>query len=61
MDTKVGVFDRAKWLFKEGKVATIVQRLQNHKASFTLMLSILQWYVNLPKHHSLETSQGIQL
>ena len=40
------VFDRVKWLRNQTRVTTIVQRLQNHKSSMTLMLSILQWRVS---------------
>jgi hypothetical protein len=43
---RMTVFDRTKWIFYQTRVTTIVQRLQNHKASMTLMLSVLQWYVS---------------
>lgn len=40
----MGVFDRIKWMRQEGSLNTLVQRLQSHKLSLTLMLTILQWY-----------------
>jgi hypothetical protein len=42
---EITVLDRVKWLRCQTRVNVIVQRLQNHKASMTLMLSILQWWV----------------
>ena len=38
----MSVFDCVKWTLKEASINTIVQRLQNHKSSLNLMLSILQ-------------------
>ncbi|GAP88185.1 putative CAMK CAMKL KIN4 protein kinase [Rosellinia necatrix] len=38
----MGIFDRLAWVRKETAFEAIVQRLQNHKASMTLMLTILQ-------------------
>ena len=38
----ISVSDRAKWIRKEARINTIVQRLQNHKSSLNLMLSVLQ-------------------
>ncbi|OCL04840.1 hypothetical protein AOQ84DRAFT_367150 [Glonium stellatum] len=38
----MSVFDRVKWTAKEASIRTIVLRLQNHKSSLSLMLSILQ-------------------
>ena len=35
---------RVKWGLKESRIVAILQRLQNHKASLILMLTILQWY-----------------
>lgn len=40
-----GKFKRIKWLFNESDIAEVLQRLQGHKSSLTLMLTILQWYV----------------
>lgn len=42
----MGVLDRFKWARKEKEVANIVQRLQNHKSSLNLMLTILQCATN---------------
>ncbi|KAH0541711.1 hypothetical protein FGG08_003803 [Glutinoglossum americanum] len=38
----MGAFDRVKWSVKENEIRDIVQRLQNHKSSLNLMLTILQ-------------------
>ena len=43
---ELGNFDRVRWSLKESKILALVQRLQNHKASLTLMLTIMQWYVS---------------
>lgn len=40
----MGTFDRIKWMRQEDKLNTLVQRLQSHKSSLTLMLTIMQWY-----------------
>jgi hypothetical protein len=40
------IFDRMMWSRKQDKIYLILQRLQNHKASLALMLTILQWYVS---------------
>jgi hypothetical protein len=40
--SNMGVFDRVWWAVKENEIKSIVQRLQNHKSSLNLMLSILQ-------------------
>jgi hypothetical protein len=45
--TDMGAIDRLKWTLKETEVQDIIQRIQNHKISLTLMLSILQWYISL--------------
>ena len=37
----MGVLDCMKWARKEPSILAVVQRLQNHKASLSLMLSIL--------------------
>jgi hypothetical protein len=36
---------RVKWINKEEEVSGIVQRLEGHKSSISLLLNILQWYV----------------
>ncbi|KAI3333740.1 hypothetical protein F4824DRAFT_232537 [Ustulina deusta] len=38
----VGTFDRIKWMRQESRLNTLVQRLQSHKSSLTLMLTIIQ-------------------
>ena len=43
IDSGMGTFDRVVWSLKESSIRGIVQRLQNHKISLTLMLNILQW------------------
>ena len=39
------VLDRLKWARKESVVVELVQRLQNHKASLSLVLNILNGFV----------------
>lgn len=39
------VFDKLKWARNEKQITVLVSRLQNHKSSLTMMLTILQWYV----------------
>jgi hypothetical protein len=39
---KQGKVKRIKWLINEGEIEQILQRLQGHKSSLTLMLTILQ-------------------
>jgi hypothetical protein len=38
-----GYFDRMKWSLKESAIFVIVERLQSHKSTLTLMLNVLQW------------------
>jgi hypothetical protein len=42
-DTGMKAWDRAKWYVKRDEINAIVGRLQGHKASFSLMLNIIQW------------------
>lgn len=44
----MGVFDRVKWMMQEDKLNILLQRLQSHKSSMTLMLTIFQWYIYNP-------------
>ncbi|GAW24008.1 hypothetical protein ANO14919_135870 [Xylariales sp. No.14919] len=37
-----GTFNRIKWMSQESRLNTLVQRLQSHKLSITLMLTIIQ-------------------
>lgn len=39
-----GIRNRLKWALAESTISQLVQRLQNHKASLNLMLTILTWY-----------------
>ena len=41
----LAVLDRMKWGRKETDIAELIQRLQNHKASLSLMLNILNGFV----------------
>lgn len=43
VDPETGTFDRIRWTDKENDIRDIVQRIQNHRTSLTLMLTILQW------------------
>jgi hypothetical protein len=43
-DEGMGVLDRARWAWKEPTVIQLCQRLQDHKSSLSLMLTILTWY-----------------
>jgi hypothetical protein len=42
---KHGSVRRAKWIINETEIVELVQRVQAHKSSLTLMLTILQWYL----------------
>lgn len=44
IDGTMDTLDRINWARKESKIAGIISRLQNHKASLNLMLTILQWF-----------------
>jgi signal transduction histidine kinase len=39
----ISMTERMKWAWKEDKVLPILQRLQRHKSSFSMMLNIVQW------------------
>jgi hypothetical protein len=41
----LSITERVKWAWKEEKVLPILQRLQRHKSSFSVMLNIVQWYI----------------
>lgn len=43
---KMGILDRVKWTRKEATIAGLIQRLQNHKASLSLILNILNGFVS---------------
>ena len=38
-----GKVKRMRWLINEGEIAELIQRVQAHKLSLTLMLAVLQW------------------
>jgi hypothetical protein len=41
--------ERMKWVWKEDTIGNIMLRLDRHKASLTLMLTIVHWYIT-PYH-----------
>lgn len=41
----MNILDRMKWARKEAAIASLIQRLQNHKASLSLILNILNGFV----------------
>ena len=43
IDSNMGTYDRMKWIRQQPRIGALVQRLQNHKSSLTLILTILQW------------------
>ena len=43
VNADMGAWERMKWLRKESTLQKIWQRLQSHKSSLTLMLTVLQW------------------
>ena len=42
----LGAIDSIRWARKETEIMTIIQRLQNHKASLSLMLNVLNGFVH---------------
>ncbi|KAI9656229.1 MAG: hypothetical protein M1821_004892 [Bathelium mastoideum] len=53
----MAAFDRAIWSVKEPRIVAIVQRLQNHKTSLTLMLAILQCKSQQEAQNSIQQLQ----
>jgi len=45
-EQKMGILDRMKWIIKSNALKELLERLQQHKISLNLMLTILTWYVN---------------
>jgi hypothetical protein len=39
----MSIVERFKWAWKEDSISNIMQRLQRHKSSLSLMLNIVQW------------------
>ena len=44
----IAIMDRAKWIRREEAVLRLMQRLQRHKNSLSLMLNIVQWCILCP-------------
>lgn len=42
-DQKMDLLDRLRWVSKEKQLAELLNKLQAHKSSLTLMLTILTW------------------
>lgn len=47
--TNLDVLDRLKWVRKESAIVSLIQRLQDHKASLSLVLNILNGFVPIYK------------
>jgi hypothetical protein len=45
MRSKISTIERLKWVSKGDAISNIMQRLQRHKSSLSLMLNIVQWLV----------------
>ena len=43
---KMNIIDRMKWTRREAEIASLIQRLQNHKASLSLILNVLNGLVS---------------
>ncbi|KAI9767951.1 MAG: hypothetical protein M1839_004303 [Geoglossum umbratile] len=54
-DTDMRILDRAKWLWKEQNITRLCQRLQDHKSSLSLMLTILTCKSSTEAKSSVET------
>jgi hypothetical protein len=44
-ESEMGVLDRLRWLSKEKDMKDVLQRLESHKSSLSLMMTILTWCV----------------
>ncbi|KAI4255859.1 MAG: hypothetical protein L6R42_006533 [Xanthoria sp. 1 TBL-2021] len=53
----MNILDRAKWARKEKAISNLMQRLQNHKASLSLILNVLNGYVYYSSLVNLTYSQ----
>jgi len=42
-EQKMGILDRMKWIIKSNALKELLERLQQHKISLNLMLTILTW------------------
>ena len=47
-----GIFDRMKWVRSKSAISAIIERLQAHKASLSLMLHIFNGFVSINLHDS---------
>ena len=45
---KFGLRDRSKWAFKQSSAVAIISRLQAHKLSLSLILNVLNGYIEFP-------------
>ena len=50
---EISIIERARWAMKEETISRIIQRLQRHKSSLSLMLNIVQWCILYPPVVSL--------
>jgi len=55
----MSVSDRVKWTIKEASISAVVRRLQNHKSSLNLMLSILQSTSIIEIHQTVTRLHGL--
>ena len=51
----LGAIDSIRWAWKETEIMTIIQRLQNHKASLSLMLNVLNGCVHQDQSYFTRT------
>lgn len=56
-DQSMGLLDRIRWATKASTIKELLDRLEAHKASLTLMTTILTWYVYLRHRASRANSQ----
>lgn len=50
-DAEMKVLDRLRWSSKDKEIKAVLVRLESHKSSLTLILTILSWYA--PTHPAL--------
>jgi hypothetical protein len=44
-EAEMGVLDRLRWASKQKDINDVLHRLESHKSSLSLMITILTWYV----------------
>ncbi|KAI9762001.1 MAG: hypothetical protein M1840_001499 [Geoglossum simile] len=54
-DSDMGILDRAKWAWKEQAITQLCQRIQDHKLSLSLMLTILTCRSSTQAKSSMDT------